>query len=297
MRRLAWRLWAGAPFRSAGIVPRCGRRRRPEARRLAVEPLEARLVPTFLAPRIYDAGSNPVASAVGDFNGDGIPDLAVTNQGSTYLGLSDSTLSVLLGNGNGTFQPARNFAAGAGAYSVVVADFNGDGILDLAIAEYFGTRVLLGNGDGSFQVPSFGYVTGRSTAVAVGDFNGDGPPDLAVANLFGGVFILPNDGASTSPTPRGGAATARHVRASGWAEAFAPTQAARAPVTPPATDPPRRPVPPPSGTWCSPPPARGVAAAPLAVAYSREARDAIFIDSAFDPLEVVFAGIRDILQF
>ena len=72
-------------------------------------------------------GQVPYSVAVGDFNGDGQPDLAVANY------FSDN-VSVLLGNGDGTFQAAVNFAAGTSSCSVAVGDFNGDGKADLAVA-------------------------------------------------------------------------------------------------------------------------------------------------------------------
>ncbi len=141
-----------------------------------VTALEDRTLPGFLAPLSYDTGSSPRAVAVGDFNGDGIPDLAVANQQS-------STVSVLLGTGAGSFQPARNFPVTGGANSVVTGDFNGDGSLDLAVASFGGVvDVLLGNGDGTFQ-PARTFAAGSyPDAIAVGDFNGDGVPDLVVAN-------------------------------------------------------------------------------------------------------------------
>jgi hypothetical protein len=123
--------------------------------------------------------------AVGDFNGDGALDLAVDNE--TY---PNGTVSVFLGNGNGTFQAARDFLLGLGwSWSVAVSDFNGDGILDLALTAAAGypqaadtVSVLLGRGDGTFLAPA-SYNAGVTTrSVAVGDFNGDGWPDLAVAN-------------------------------------------------------------------------------------------------------------------
>src|SRR2546422_11755541 len=79
-------------------------------------------------------GPNPVSVAVGDFNRDGKPDLAVANNGaasgSPYKPLIDASVSVLLGNGDGTFQTAVNFDAGLSPFSVVLGDFNGDDQLD-----------------------------------------------------------------------------------------------------------------------------------------------------------------------
>jgi hypothetical protein len=161
---------------------------------------------TFQAQRTFSAGGNPVEVAVGDFNGDGLLDLAVAND---YVGAG---LSVLLGNGNGTFQSAQTVAAGGLALSVAVGDFNGDNIPDLAVAGFHGTRVLLGNGDGSFQTTNFSYITGTSTAIAVGDFNADGLPDLAVTDRnTNSVVILTNDGIWNGPAPRGGRPPGRNV--------------------------------------------------------------------------------------
>jgi hypothetical protein len=154
------------------------RRERRWFRPLRLEPLEQRALPAFVAPLSFDAGRLPYSVAAGDFNGDGLPDLATANDGS-------DTVSVLLANGDGTFRPARSFAAGSNPFSVAVGDFNGDGALDLAVTNLVskGTvSVLLGNGDGSFRA-AVTYATGTSpVSVAVGDFNGDGIQDLAVAN-------------------------------------------------------------------------------------------------------------------
>jgi hypothetical protein len=101
-----------------------------------------------------------------------------------------------LGNGDGTFQPARAYA-GAFGRSLAVKDLNGDGIADLAVASGGGMRVLLGNGDGTFQTTSISYIAGTGPwGMAAGDLNGDGLPDLVVANLSAnsGVSILINDG-------------------------------------------------------------------------------------------------------
>jgi hypothetical protein len=153
------------------------RRERRCFRPLRLEPLEQLVLPGFLAPLAFDSGPNPYSVAVGDFNGDGIPDLALANAES-------NTVSVLLGNGDGTFLPAQSYPAGSSPTSVAVGDFNGDGIQDLAVANYDGVSVLLGKGDGTF-LPAVGYYAGLDPlSVAVGDFNGDGTPDLAVANYF-----------------------------------------------------------------------------------------------------------------
>jgi hypothetical protein len=108
-----------------------------------------------------------------------VPDLAVA-----HVGFDSNNVSVLLGNGDGTFQGAQNFGAGYGPISVAVGDFNGDGVQDLAVANVGSNNasVLLGNGDGTFQgAQNFG-AGNSSPFVAVGDLNGDGVQDLAVAN-------------------------------------------------------------------------------------------------------------------
>jgi hypothetical protein len=163
---------------------------------------------SFQPARTFAAGTNPFSVAVGDLDGSGKLDLVVADN-ATYGGTPG--ISVLLGNGNGTFQPARTYAAGSRPSSVAVGDFNGDGIPDLAVAGGAGTRVLLGNGDGSFQTTNVSYITGISTSVAIGDFNGDGLLDLAVTDAPANrVFLLANDGSWGGPAPQHRRAAARN---------------------------------------------------------------------------------------
>ncbi len=133
---------------------------------------------TFQPHATFDVGDTSFSNSitVGDFNSDGNQDLATTD---TY----SNTVSVLLGNGNGTFQPYATFAVGASSNSINVGDFNGDGKQDLATAnsEANDVSVLLGNGDGTFQPHATFAVGGFPSSLTVGDFNSDGQQDLATA--------------------------------------------------------------------------------------------------------------------
>ena len=105
---------------------------------------------SFQAPVNYSTGNGSISAAIGDFNGDGAPDLAVAN----FNGGCPSTISVLLNNGSGTFGSAVNYTAGSGPEAVVTADFTGDGVLDLAVANgpSNNVSVFVGNGDGSLDL-------------------------------------------------------------------------------------------------------------------------------------------------
>ncbi len=143
----------------------------------------------------YAAGGSPTSVTTGDFNGDGKLDLAVVNGFS-----SPGTVGVLLGNGDGTFQPLVAYTVGDSARDLTAADFNGDGKLDLAVTNNGGgsVSILLGNGDGTFQSQTQ-YSTGAGPwGLTAADFNGDGKLDLAVTNDGAGtVSILLGNGDGT----------------------------------------------------------------------------------------------------
>src|SRR5215471_16666613 len=110
----------------------------------------AKATVSFKSPEIYPTGRTPMAVAVSDFNGDGVPDLAVANAGDPQTGDAGS-VSILLGNGDGTFQPANNIAAAKNPFAIKAGDFNRDSKADLVLIDSSGVGVLLGNGDGTFR--------------------------------------------------------------------------------------------------------------------------------------------------
>ena len=125
----------------------------------------------------HGSASTSASIVAADFNHDGKLDLAVT-------GIDDSTVDILLGNGNGTFAPAVNYAVGINPTGIAVGDFNADGNVDLAVtnASSGTVSVLLGRGDGTFGAATNYGTGGGPQTIAVGDFNGDGKLDLAVGN-------------------------------------------------------------------------------------------------------------------
>ncbi len=149
-------------------------------------------VATFLPQQTYSVGGAPLGVAAGDFNGDGIADLAVANAAS-------NTVSVLLGIGDGTFQPQQSYSTGLNPFAVATGDFNEDGILDLVVVNEVGNSVgvLLGNGDGTFQPQQVYSTDNNPGGIALADFNGDGVADLAVTTSTGTVDVLLGNGDGT----------------------------------------------------------------------------------------------------
>jgi len=160
------------------------------------------------AVNYYGATTNYTESygvANGDFNGDGHPDVVIANYCSgctTPVGIT-----VFLSNPDGSLQPGINYGTDSDYFFVAVADFNGDGKLDIAATDYNAGTVQIFNGDGTgnFTVGSSfntDLANNEPYGVFVGDFNKDGHPDLAVANWSGGdIAILLNDGTGNFPTP------------------------------------------------------------------------------------------------
>jgi len=141
----------------------------------------------FLEAPLFSSGGNWAnAVAVADVNGDGKRDFVAVNWG-------DGTLGVLLGNGDGTFQPVATYESGGlSSEAVAVADLNGDGRPDVVVANTCVTpscdtsaiSVSLGNGDGTFQ-PPVNYAPGgwSTSSLAIGDVNGDGKLDVIAGNI------------------------------------------------------------------------------------------------------------------
>ena len=131
--------------------------------------------PLEFARADYDA-RRPMSIAAGDFNGDGKLDLIFTNS-------SENSVTVLLGNGDGSFGRRVTTPAGERPERIAVGDFNGDGKLDVALTHMMSRdlRILKGNGDGSFSAGPTYPLDGRARSVEATDLNGDGKLDLVVA--------------------------------------------------------------------------------------------------------------------
>lgn len=156
--------------------------------------------PTPFGPNIrYPTGRRPVHVIIDDSNKGTLLDLAVTNA-------DENTTSILLGNGNGTFQNQTKYFIGSNPVAVSAADFNKDDKLDLVVANSFGTTigVLLGNGDGIFQDQKLYIVGYNPSSIITGDFNKDSKLDLAVTNrnlVNRNVTVILGNGDGTFQSP------------------------------------------------------------------------------------------------
>ena len=153
---------------------------------------------SFALPVNYTVGSHPYSCALGDLNGDGKQDIAVANN-------SSKNISVLAGNGDGTFGTKTDYDVGLSAYGVAITDLNGDSKLDIVAAATFSlssnVSVLLGNGDGTFQsrvdYPFSGLA--QPDSILASDFNNDGKSDVVVVNMSGATVFLGNGDGTLRP--------------------------------------------------------------------------------------------------
>jgi hypothetical protein len=162
---------------------------------------------TFAAPVTYGTGgTSAFAVAVGDVNGDTIPDIVVTNMCSNSPGCSSGGVGVLIGIGDGTFQPAVSYnAGGPQTHGVVIGDVNNDGWPDIIVTSNCqpktcvdgSIRLLLNNQDGTFTLTPTAIAPSMGGPLAIGDLNGDGNLDL-VADI--GVLLGNGDGTFTQDT-------------------------------------------------------------------------------------------------
>ncbi|HTS38092.1 MAG TPA: VCBS repeat-containing protein [Candidatus Solibacter sp.] len=141
----------------------------------------------FTSATVYSVPPGPGSVVVGDFNGDDKLDVAVASQGS---------VSILLGKGNGTFQPAKSFSDGGSGSSLATGDFNRDGKLDLLVFIGNSAALCLGNGDGTFQAP-VPIPGATSTSLIVSDVNLDNRPDFV-----SGSYLFLGNGDGTFQAPR-----------------------------------------------------------------------------------------------
>ncbi len=149
------------------------------------------------------AGSGPLALAAGDLNGDGIPDLAITNS-------APAGLTILIGSARGAFAPPFTISLpqSSGPAAIALGDFNGDGYPDVALADRVRSEFILlfGNGAGNFTAASGSpFALGRSytgpTGIVVGDFNNDSLQDLAIVNQVSANIAVLLGTATGSFTP------------------------------------------------------------------------------------------------
>ncbi|MFO1064390.1 MAG: VCBS repeat-containing protein [Pirellulales bacterium] len=156
--------------------------------RPSLESLEGRRLLAFTTPISYPVGNNPAGIAVGDFNTDGRDDMAVVNNGPA------GTISVMISNSDGSFQPAITYPSGAGSIDASAGDMNGDGKVDLVVVGS-AVDVLLGNGDGTFGSPVEFAAPPTAHSLRLADFNHDGLLDVGTMNTnSAGVMLGNGDG-------------------------------------------------------------------------------------------------------
>ncbi|MGA2582395.1 MAG: FG-GAP-like repeat-containing protein [Tepidisphaeraceae bacterium] len=166
-----------------------------------VQPLEARVLlaanVSFLPYQVYATGSEPHGLAVADLSNNGIEDIVTANS-------NDTTISVILGNGDGTFQAEVPYVVGDFPSSVAIGDVNGDGIPDIVVANLDDNDVdvLFGNGNGTFQLGT-AYVSGdQPWKVALADLSDNGLLDIITLDRGNNtIAVLMNNGNGTFQTP------------------------------------------------------------------------------------------------
>ena len=153
----------------------------------------------FFNQATFATGLSPRGIAIADVNGDGRADVIVANQ-------SGPSISVLLGQADGTLGPKTDIVLAETPEALVTGDFNADGNIDIAVTQYSGLAVLLGNGDGTFKQPVTYTLANGPFLLAVADLNKDGKPDLVAAGACGNscgfvsVLLGKGDGTFTAQT-------------------------------------------------------------------------------------------------
>ena len=155
----------------------------------------------FVDAKMFTVAGLSVAAVSADLNNDGHLDIATADN----LGF----VSVLLGNGNGTFKPVTKYPVSTEPVAIAAGDVNGDGFLDLVTAsEFVGIHLLLNNGNGTFTVKNLGRIGTQPDGVALADVNGDGKIDLLIADFGvagcdpGSVLLLLGNGDGTFQTSK-----------------------------------------------------------------------------------------------
>ena len=143
---------------------------------------------SFAAERRFGVGRSPESVAIGDFDGDGMQDLAVANERT-------DDVSVLLGLGDGSFAEEQRFATGDGSTSVAAGDFDGDGLFDLVTGSP--ARIFFGEGDGRFDDAPLSISTGQPL---VTDVEGDSVDELLVTTREGILIRVAEDRSATTET-------------------------------------------------------------------------------------------------